>query len=56
MENKCENNSAVELLVTREINCRLLLNADSRVLKSKWKLELDRDSNRLTNLLIFELT
>lgn len=56
MENNCENNSAVKFLVTREINYSLLLNADSKALKSKWKLKLDRDCNRHTNLLIFELT
>lgn len=37
MENKRENNSEVEFLVTREINDSLLLNADSKALNSKWK-------------------
>lgn len=43
--------TAVEFLVTREINDSLLLNADSKAPKSKWKLKLDRDSNRHTNSL-----
>lgn len=55
MENKHENNSAVELLVTREINYSLLLNENSKTLKSKRKLKLDRDSNRHTNILILKL-
>lgn len=56
MENKWENHSAAEFLVTREINDSLLLNVVSEALKPKWKLKLDRASNRHTNLLILELT
>lgn len=52
METKCKNNSVAEFLVTKEINYSLLLNEDSRALKSKWKLKLDRENNSHTNLLI----
>lgn len=48
MENKHENNSAVEFPVTREINYSLVLNENSKALKSERKLKLDRDSNRCT--------
>lgn len=55
MENKCENNSAGVFLATREIITAFYLMQTAR-LKSKWKLKLNRDSNRHTNLLIFKLT